>query len=147
MRVPVSDAIFRWAVIPVSCVVACVVACVAVGTTAVSHTASAAAQQTQQPIQNPPLGPHPVVPGGPPGSGNDDDPMARHMQEQLARSRNNQRQQQMVADAAKLLDLATQLKAEVDKSNKDTLSLSVVKKADEIEKLAKSVRDKMRDGQ
>ncbi len=73
--------------------------------------------------------------------------MARHMQEQLARSRNNQRQQQMVADAAKLLDLATQLKAEVDKSNKDTLSLSVVKKADEIEKLAKSVKDKMRDGQ
>lgn len=146
MRVRVFDAIFRWAVIPVSCVVACGVSCVAVGTAA-SRTASAAAQQTQQPIQNQPLGPHPIVPGGPPGSGNDDDPMARHMQEQLARSRNNQRQQQMVADAAKLLDLATQLKAEVDKSNKDTLSLSVVKKADEIEKLAKSVKDKMRDGQ
>jgi len=142
MRVPVFDAIFRWAVIPV----ACLVACVTVGS-AVSRPAAAAAQQTQQPIQNPPLGPRPMVPGGPPGSNNDDDPMARHMQEQLAKSRNNQRQQQMVADATKLLELATQLKAEVDKSNKDTLSLAVVKKAEEIEKLAKSVKDKMRDGQ
>jgi hypothetical protein len=32
----------------------------------------------------------------------------------------------------------------VDKSNEHTLSLDVVKKADEIEKLAKSVKEKMR---
>jgi hypothetical protein len=32
----------------------------------------------------------------------------------------------------------------VDKSNQDTLSVDVVKKAGEIEKLAKSVKDRMR---
>ena len=37
-----------------------------------------------------------------------------------------------------------ELKEEVSKSNKDTLSIDVVKKAAEIEKLAKSVKDRMR---
>lgn len=73
--------------------------------------------------------------------------MVRHMSAQLAKSRNNLRQQQLVADTTKLLELATELKTEVDKSNKDTLSLAVVKKAEEIEKLAKSVKEKMRNGQ
>ena len=71
----------------------------------------------------------------------------RHMQEQIAKNRNNQRQQQLVADTTKLLALATELKEEVDKTNKDTLSLNVVKKAEEIEKLAKAVKEKMRDAQ
>ena len=37
-----------------------------------------------------------------------------------------------------------ELKSQVDKSNKDTLSLDVVRKADEIEKLARSVKEKMK---
>jgi hypothetical protein len=36
--------------------------------------------------------------------------------------------------------MATDLKAEVDKSNKDTLSVTVVRKAVEIEQLAHKVR-------
>ena len=40
--------------------------------------------------------------------------------------------------------MATDLKAEVDKTTKDTLSLSVIRKADEIEKLAHSVKEKMK---
>jgi hypothetical protein len=40
--------------------------------------------------------------------------------------------------------LANELQADVQKSNKDTLSLDVIRKADEIEKLAKSVREKMK---
>ncbi len=44
----------------------------------------------------------------------------------------------------KLLSLANELKADVDKSSKDTLSLDVVRKADEIEKLAHSVKEKMK---
>jgi len=52
------------------------------------------------------------------------------------------RQQQMARQCADLLKLATDLKAAVDKSNKDQLSLSVVRKADEIEKLAHKVRTK-----
>lgn len=41
---------------------------------------------------------------------------------------------------ADLLQLATALKAEVDKSTKDMLSVTVVRKADEIEELARKVR-------
>ena len=55
---------------------------------------------------------------------------------------NAERKKQINADSAKLLKLATELKAEVDKTNKDTLSLGVIRKADEIEKLAHSVKEK-----
>lgn len=51
---------------------------------------------------------------------------------------------QIAEDSAKLLKLATDLKAEVDKTNKDTLSLRVIRTADEIEHLAHSVRQKMK---
>jgi len=47
-------------------------------------------------------------------------------------------------DTEKLLKLSTELKAYVDKSDENVLSLDVIKKAEEIEKLAKSVKDKMR---
>jgi hypothetical protein len=47
-------------------------------------------------------------------------------------------------DTDKLLKLSIELKAYVDKSDENVLSLDVVKKAEEIEKLAKSVRDKMK---
>jgi len=55
-----------------------------------------------------------------------------------------QRQKQLEEDTAKLLVLANELKAEMDKSTKDTLSLSVIKKAEEIEKLARKVRGEMK---
>ena len=54
------------------------------------------------------------------------------------------RKDQIAADSAKLFQLANELKAEMDKSTKDTLSLSVMKKAEEVEKLAHKVRDEMR---
>ena len=47
-------------------------------------------------------------------------------------------------DTDKLLKLSVELKAYVDKSDENVLSLVVIKKADEIEKLAKSVKDKMK---
>jgi nitric oxide reductase activation protein len=71
-------------------------------------------------------------------------PLNPRMEEQQAKMRNMDRQKQIVADTQKLLDLATQLKTDVDKSNKDTLSLDVIRKADEIEKLAKQVKEKMK---
>jgi hypothetical protein len=49
-----------------------------------------------------------------------------------------------VEDTDKLLALATQLKQEVDKTNKDVLSVDVIRKADEIEKLAHSVKERMK---
>ena len=53
-------------------------------------------------------------------------------------------QKQLADDTAELLTLANELKAELDKSNKDTLSLSVIKKAAQVEKLAHKVRDEMK---
>jgi hypothetical protein len=54
------------------------------------------------------------------------------------------RQAQLVADTNKLFELAQELQAEVAKSSKDTLSLAVVKKAAEVEKLAKSLKERMK---
>ena len=65
------------------------------------------------------------------------------MEEDQAKARNKERQKQLVDDTQKLLALANELKADVDKSNKDTLSIDVIRKADEIEKLAHSVKEKM----
>ena len=87
------------------------------------------------------------VPGMPQnGHGNpaDPDPIDPHREEQQEKLRNNDRQKRLVADTDKLLALATDLKAQVDKSTKDTLSVDVIKKADEIEKLAHSVKERMK---
>ncbi len=65
--------------------------------------------------------------------------------EKMEKRRNDLRQEQLVKDTNKLLTLATELKSQVDKTNKDVLSVDVVKKAEEIEKLAKTVKEKMRD--
>jgi hypothetical protein len=61
-----------------------------------------------------------------------------------ARSRNTERQKRLEDDTAKLLSLATELKEQVDKTNKDIMSVDVIKKAEEIEKLAKDVKDRMK---
>ena len=47
-------------------------------------------------------------------------------------------------DTDKLLRLSVELKQSVDKSDKNVLSVDVIKKAEEIEKLARSVKDKMK---
>jgi len=57
-----------------------------------------------------------------------------------------ERQAAIKKDTDKLLRLATELKQYVDKSNENTLSMDVVKKAAEIEKLAKEVKDRMKEG-
>jgi hypothetical protein len=55
-----------------------------------------------------------------------------------------QRKDQLAEDSARLLKLATELKLAVDKTTKDQLSITVVKKADEVEKLARKVREEMK---
>ena len=99
--------------------------------------------------QQPPLGPPTrQIPGSPqkPGLGSPDEPnpLDANRSEQQERMRNSDRQKRLVADTDKLLALATDLKAQVDKSTKDTLSVEVIKKADEIEKLAHSVKERMK---
>ena len=57
------------------------------------------------------------------------------------------RQEQMKRDADKLYQLTGELKAYVDKNGQNILSLDMMKKAEEIEKLAHSVKQKMKENQ
>jgi hypothetical protein len=67
-----------------------------------------------------------------------------HMEEQQARSRNSERQKKLVADTDRLLALIADLKRQIEQADKDGHPADVTKKAEEIEKLAKSVKDRMR---
>jgi len=74
---------------------------------------------------------------------NEDEDLVR-MEREQARLLNKARFESLKKDTDKLLALATELKQYVDHSNENVLSLEVVKKAEEIEKLAKKVKDKMK---
>jgi len=55
-----------------------------------------------------------------------------------------ERHSQLRRDTEKLVALTAELKEHVDKAGINTLSMDVIKKAEEIQKLAKSVQDKMK---
>ena len=59
--------------------------------------------------------------------------------------RNEERQRRLVSDTQKLVALTAQLKDEIAASNAEAMTPEMLKQMDEIEKLAKSVKDKMRD--
>jgi len=107
---------------------------------------------TQPPANNPTTMPDPTsspsrgTPSNPFPSfgGNSDDPMTSRMAEQQAHSRNIDRQKKLKTDTDRLLALATDLKEQVDKTDKNVLSIEVIKKAEEIEKLARSVKERMK---
>lgn len=110
-------------------------------------TGAAGATGSAQTIQSQQVPRSPTPPGLPPidgGAGGSGEGLPPSVMARQAKARNDDRQKQLVADTNKLLQLATELKADVDKTNKDVLSVDVIKKADEIEKLAKSVKDRMK---
>jgi hypothetical protein len=82
-------------------------------------------------------GPRDQAPGG-------DDELRVKMEKDMAKKANQERQAQLKRDTEQLFKLATDLKDEVDKSNENLLSLEVIKKAEEIERLAHSIKDKMK---
>jgi len=108
-------------------------------TTPVLSMPSFAQNSGQGPAQIPGLGPNP-------GLTPDDRQDEQHakLEKDLAKKANRERQAQLQRDTDNLLKLANELKQYVDKSNENTLSLNVVKKAEEIEKLAHSVKEKMK---
>ena len=63
---------------------------------------------------------------------------------EMAKKAAKERAAALKTDTDKLLKLSVELKAYVDKSDENVLSLDVIKKAEEIEKLAKSVKEKMK---
>ena len=71
-------------------------------------------------------------------------PKAKADRQQTQVAGESERKKQIADESTELLTMALALKAEVDKTTKDTLSLNVIKKADQIEKLAKSVKEKMK---
>jgi hypothetical protein len=93
------------------------------------------------------MGPPPLPEPGNPGSRqhqNAEDALTTEQKREVAKKLNEQRQQELKKDTDKLLQLATELKEYVDKTNENIMSMDVVKKAEQIEKLAKSVKDKMK---
>jgi hypothetical protein len=103
-----------------------------------SMTAAIDAQFTQAP-------PTPTFPP-PPGTEQQQrkTPAEEQVDRDLAKQRNVQREQDIKRDTEKLLELATELKQYVDKTNENVISLDVIKKAEQIEKLAKQVKEKMK---
>ena len=88
----------------------------------------------------------PTAPSVVPTPGQDDGERGRPSlsMENMDKLRNLDRQKKIVDDTSKLLSLANELKTDVDKSSENTLSLEVIRKADEIEKLARSVKERMK---
>ena len=73
-----------------------------------------------------------------------EDPAKSKLERDMAKKANQERHAALRRDTEKLLKLSTELKDYVDKTNENVLSFEVVKKAEEIEKLAHSVKEKMK---
>jgi len=73
-----------------------------------------------------------------------EDPWTLQKKREMVKKQNLQRQQDIKKDTDQLLDLATELKQYVDKTNENIISLDVIKKAEQIEKLAHTVKEKMK---
>ena len=67
-------------------------------------------------------------------------PNGKSQREELLKAEHEQN----VRDAAQLADLAQQLKEDLEKNDRYVLSVATLKKTDEIEKLAKKIRSRLR---
>jgi hypothetical protein len=82
--------------------------------------------------------------GGPSQDNSSNPDIPPDQQKEMRKKANEQRHAELKRDTDKLLQLSTELKQYVDKSNENILSMDVLRKAEEIEKLAHSVKVKMR---
>jgi hypothetical protein len=71
------------------------------------------------------------------------DILSGRIAEQQARSRNNERQKRLETDTDRLMGLVTDFKQQVQ-GDKPLSQDDVSKRAEEIEKLARSVKDRMK---
>jgi hypothetical protein len=93
-------------------------------------------------LQNPPVLPNPRREDGPEDPAHEPLPAGATKKAVL-----EQHQKDIKKDIEKLYNLATQLKTEVEKTDATTvLSIGMVKKAEEIEKLAKQIKDRAKGG-
>lgn len=87
----------------------------------------------------------PKAPAAAPQFESRQDPAQKEMQDRMMKEANKKRQQDIRNDTEKLFQLATELKSAVDKTNENMLSLDVVHKAEQVEKLAKKVKENMKE--
>ena len=77
------------------------------------------------------------------GRGEEDDvllPNGKSQKDEILKSEHLQN----LKDAAELADLADQLKVDLEKNDRYVLSMATLKKTDDIEKLAKRIRSRLR---
>jgi hypothetical protein len=86
----------------------------------------------------------PVPPRDPSTPIEDEDEARARLTSEMAKRAAKERVAAIKHDTDKLLKLSVELKQSVDKSDENVLSLDVIKKAEEIEKLAHSVKEKMK---
>ena len=72
------------------------------------------------------------------------DPMRAHIDEERLKAMNDDRHKKLALDVDRLLALSNELKTDLDKANKDELSVTVIRKAAEIERLAHDVQSRMK---
>jgi hypothetical protein len=72
------------------------------------------------------------------------DPIHARMDEERMKAMNDDRHKKLAADVERMMALTNELKSDVDKTNKDELSVEVIRKAGEIEKLAHDVQARMK---
>ena len=83
------------------------------------------------------------VPGAPPRDSQDESarlPNGKLQRDEILKAEHEQN----LKDAAKLLDLAEELKQDLEKNDQNVLSISTLKKTDDIEKLVKKIRSRIR---
>jgi hypothetical protein len=81
---------------------------------------------------------HQPVPPTPPGAV----PVAPAQNPQDTQDKRSAKQKVLASDVDQLVAMATQLKAEVDKTNKNILSVKVVREAEQIELLAHRMKER-----
>ena len=74
----------------------------------------------------------------------DADEARSRIEKDMAKKAAKERVAALKNDTDKLLKLSIELKNSVDKSDENVLSVDVIRKADQIEKLARSVKDRMK---
>ena len=75
----------------------------------------------------------------PPSTGDVRLPNGKSQQEEILKAEH----EKSLKDAAALIDLAEQLKADLEKNDRHVLSVATLKKTEEIEKLAKRIRTRL----
>jgi hypothetical protein len=78
-------------------------------------------------------------------AGRPPDPLETMMAARSSMQRNIDRQKHLEEDTKRLVILANELKTEIASSGTETMTPEMLHKMDTIEKLARSVKDKMRD--